>query len=341
MTIEVGIFGATGYTGLELTALLQQHPQANLRFLTSESSAGKSLRQSWPLAPDIPLIHAAAAAFGQIQCALLCLPHTRSAPIAAQALAQGVRVIDLSADLRIDDPAEYERWYSVPHPDPDLLPTPYGLPELGRDALAGATCIANPGCYPTATLLGLVPLARHNLLIPDTPIIVDAKSGASGAGRTPKPHTLFCEVHGNFSPYSIGRAHRHISEMDQVLAREGVEPGGLIFAPHLLPTDRGILETIYVQVRDIQAAREAFEEMYADEPLVNVLPPGETATLAHVVRTPHTALSLTPATDTTLIVVVALDNLLKGAASQAVQNFNLMWGFPETLGLINTGGKKT
>jgi N-acetyl-gamma-glutamyl-phosphate reductase len=339
MTIEVGIFGATGYTGLELTALLQQHPQAALRFLTSESSAGESLHQSWPLAPDIPLIHAADVAFDQIQCALLCLPHTRSAPIAAQALAQGVRVIDLSADLRIDDPAEYERWYSVPHPDPDLLPVPYGLPELGRDALAGATCIANPGCYPTATLLGVAPLARHGLLIPDAPIIVDAKSGASGAGRTPKPHTLFCEVHGNFSPYSIGRAHRHISEMEQVLAQEGVEPGGLIFVPHLLPTDRGILETIYVQVRDMQAARGAFEEMYADEPLVNVLPPGEPATLAHVVRTPYTALSLTPATGTTLIVVVALDNLLKGAASQAVQNFNLMWGFPETLGLINTGGK--
>ncbi|MBN1202019.1 MAG: N-acetyl-gamma-glutamyl-phosphate reductase [Anaerolineae bacterium] len=334
MPIKAGIYGATGYTGLELVRLLEQHPNACIHFLTSERSAGQSLRQSYPLAPDIPLIQADDAPLDQADCVFLCLPHTRSAPLAAQALAHGMRVVDLSADLRLDDPAIYEQWYRVPHPAPDLLPKPYGLPELGREMLRGADCIANPGCYATAALMGTVPLARHKLLIPGAPLIVDAKSGVSGAGRTPKQNTLFCEVHGNFSPYSIGRAHRHLAEIEQVLAAEGSASGPVIFSPHLLPTDRGILATIYAQVRDTDAARAVFEEMYGEEPLVNLLPPGELAALAHVVRTPLTAISLTPAADNLLIVVVAIDNLLKGASSQAVQNFNLMWNLPETAGLL-------
>jgi len=332
--IGVGVYGATGYTGRELVGLLMGHPEVEVRFLTSESAAGKSLRSSWPLAPDITLIPAADAPLDEVDAVFLCLPHTRSAPLAAQALAAGVRVVDLSADLRLDDPAVYEQWYSVPHPAPELLPIPYGLPELGREKLVGAACIANPGCYATTALLGLAPLVRSKLLIPGAPIIVDAKSGVSGAGRTPKLHILFCEVHGDFSPYAIGRAHRHLPEIEQVLAGEGLEPGRLIFSPHLLPTDRGILATIYVQVADVGAARGAFEAIYGDEPLVSLLPEGELATLGHVVRTPYAALSLTPVDDTTLIVVSALDNLLKGAASQAVQNFNLMWGLPETSGLV-------
>ena len=334
MTIQVGVYGATGYTGLELARLLDAHPEAHIRFATSESAAGTSLRQSWPLAPDIRLIPAAEAPLGDVDCVFLCLPHTRSVAVAASALAAGVRVIDLSADLRLDDPGVYEQWYKVPHPHPELLPAPYGLPELWRDGLAGAKAIANPGCYATATLLGVVPLARSGLLRPNAPIIVDAKSGVSGAGRTPKPHILFGEVYGNFSPYSIGRSLSHLAEVEQMLATCGVPAGALIFAPHLLPTDRGILATIYTQVSDMQAARWAFEQAYTDEPLVEVLPEGELATLAHVVRTPRAVLSLTPATETTLIVVSALDNLLKGASSQAVQNFNLMFGLPETMALL-------
>ncbi|MBN2305420.1 MAG: N-acetyl-gamma-glutamyl-phosphate reductase, partial [Anaerolineae bacterium] len=171
-------------------------------------------------------------------------------------------------------------------------------------------------------------------LVPGAPLIVDAKSGASGAGRTPKTNTLFCEVHGNFSPYKIGRTHQHLGEMDQQLAKAGSKAGPLIFSPHLLPTDRGILATVYAQVTDLDAAQAAFD-LYADEPLVKVLPPGQLAALAHVVRTPYTAISLTPTTaGNVLIVTAVIDNLLKGAASQAVQNFNLMWNFPETAGLI-------
>lgn len=334
MSIKAGIYGATGYTGLELARLLDQHPQVEITFVTSESSAGTRLRQSWPSAPDLPLVNAEAAPLGDVDCIFLCLPHTRSAPLAAQALSKGVRVVDLSADLRLDDPAVFKKWYGAVHPAPELLPVPYGLPELGRTPLTGAKCIANPGCYATATLLAISPLVRADLLIPNTPLIVDAKSGVSGAGRTPKQNILFCEVHGNFSPYNIGRTHRHLAEIEQVLAAQGTLPCPLIFSPHLLPTDRGILATVYAQVRDMDAAQKAFAEMYAGEPLVKLLPPGELATLGHAVRTPLAVLSLTPASENVLIIVSVLDNLLKGAASQAVQNFNLMWNLPETTGLL-------
>jgi N-acetyl-gamma-glutamyl-phosphate reductase len=229
----------------------------------------------------------------------------------------------------------YEAWYKSPHPAPQLLPAPYGLPELGcRDEIATARYVANPGCYATAVLLGLAPLAKSGLLMKGAPIIADAKSGVTGAGRTPKQNLMFGEVHGNFAPYSIGRAHRHLPEIEQVLATYGIAPGSLIFSPHLLPTDRGILVTLYVSLANSSAARQIFDSAYGVEALVDVLPEGELASLAHVVRTPRAALSLTHASDDVMIVVIALDNLLKGAASQAVQNFNLMWGFSETCGLL-------
>jgi N-acetyl-gamma-glutamyl-phosphate reductase len=335
MTVSVGVFGATGYTGLELVRLLDKHPAAQIRFATSESSAGKSLRSSWPQAPDMPLITADDAPLDEVQAIFLCLPNTLSAPVAAKAAAQGTRVIDLSADLRLDDPAEYETWYKAPHPAPQLLPAPYGLPELGHRAeIARATYVANPGCYATAILLGLAPLVKADALLPNAPIIVDAKSGTTGAGRTPRQDTLFAEVHGNLSPYNIGRTHRHIPEIEQTLSKLGQEPGNLIFSPHLLPTDRGILASIYVQTHDAQAACSVIEAAYQAEPLIDVLLRGELATLAHAVRTPRAALSLTAVGEQMLIVMVAIDNLLKGAASQAVQNFNLMMGCPETDGLL-------
>lgn len=334
MTVRVGVYGATGYTGLELVRLLAAHPAVTVAFATSETSAGQSLRQSWPQAPDLPLVSAADAPLEDVDAVLLCLPHTRSAPIAAQALARGVRVVDLSADLRLDDPVVYAQWYGVAHPAPELLPMPYGLPELGRDRLRGARGIANPGCYATSVLLALAPLARAHVLVPGAPLIVDAKSGTSGAGRTPKQHILFAEVHGNFSPYSIGRAHRHLAEIEQVLAGEDSALGPVIFSPHLLPTDRGILSTLYAPVTDVAAAQQAFAARYAGEPLIDLLPPGELATLAHVVRTPRAALSLTPVGEGLLIIVSVIDNLLKGAASQAVQNLNLMFDLPETAGLL-------
>ena len=331
--VKIGIYGGTGYTGLELIKLLYRHPGASFNFVTSERSAGSSLQQSYPQAPDIQLRSADETNLDEVDCVFLCLPHTQSAVVAARAAAQGVKVIDLSADLRLDDPLQYEKWYGIRHPKPELLPTPYGLPEINRAKLINTSRIANPGCYATSVLLGLTPLIRNKNIIPGTPIIVDAKSGVSGAGRTPKQHILFGEVAGNFSPYNIGRVHRHLGEIEQVLEAEGLPSGSLIFSPHLLPTERGILSSIYVQVNDLKDSIQVFHTAYDAEPLIDILPDDSLATLAHVTRTPKAVLSLTPVAEDMLIITVAIDNLLKGASSQAVPNFNLMFGFPETTGL--------
>ena len=332
--ISIGIYGGTGYTGRELVGLLNQHPHVEIAFASSESQSGKNLRRVMPQAPELQLISAAEADAIDVDCVFLCLPHTRSAQIAAAASQKGIRVIDLSADLRLGSSGDYEKWYGTAHPAPHLLPTHYGLPELNRAALHNAERVANPGCYATAINLGLAPLLRNGLIAENAAIIIDAKSGTTGAGRTPKTNILFSEVHGNLTPYNIGQVHRHIGEIETFLAPTGLQPGQLIFSPHLLPTDRGILAAIYVPVGDMTAALAAFETLYHHEPLVELLPAPELATLAHVVRTPKAAISLTPTGHSTLIIMVAIDNLLKGAASQAIQNFNLMFALPETLGLI-------
>jgi N-acetyl-gamma-glutamyl-phosphate reductase len=332
-SIEIGIYGGTGYTGWALIQLLLGHPGVTLKFVTSERMSGESLKRTWPRAPELTLQSASEVDLQQVDCVFLCLPHTRSSKVAADAKNAGVSVIDLSADLRLNTPQDYEFWYKVAHASPELLPVVYGLPEHYREQIRGAKLVANPGCYATAMLLGLLPLAKAGLLDENISIIVDAKSGTSGAGRKPKQNLLFGEVHGNFSPYNIGRVHRHIGEVEQQLAAAGVEKGQLIFTPHLLPTDRGILAAIYAPVKNVQQAIAEIKQAYNGESLVNLLPEGELATLAHVVRTPIAALSLTPVTENTLIIMVAIDNLLKGAASQAVQNFNLLFGFDETTAL--------
>jgi len=333
--VKVGIYGGTGYTGWALIQILLGHPEVAIQFVTSERLAGNSLKSTWPLAPNITLQSASKVDLQKVDCVFLCLPHTLSATVAAKAIKAGVSVIDLSADLRLNTPEDYEDWYKVAHSAPELLPVVYGLPEHYREQIRGANLVANPGCYATAMLLGLLPLAKAGLLIENMPIIVDAKSGTSGAGRKPKENILFGEVHGNFSPYSIGRAHRHIGEVEQQLEAVGVEKGLLIFSPHLLPTERGILAAIYAPVKDTERAIKAIQQAYRHEPLVNTLLEGEIATLAHVVRSPYASISLTSATESNLIIMVAIDNLLKGAASQAVQNFNLLFGFEETTALLN------
>lgn len=334
-SINVGVYGGTGYTGWTLIKLLLCHPEITIQFITSERLAGKSLKTAWPMAPDIILQSASEADLQQVDCVFLCLPHTHSAKIAASAKEADVSVIDLSADLRLNTTEDYEYWYQVAHPAPELLPVVYGLPEHYREQIRGSRLVANPGCYATTMLLGLLPLAKADLLIENMPIIVDAKSGTSGAGRNPKQNIIFSEVHGNFSPYNIGRTHRHIGEVEQQLAAVGLEKGRLIFSPHLLPTDRGILTSIYAPIKDARNAIAAIQQSYDHEPLVSTLPEGELATLAHVVRTPYAVLSLTPATEIILIIMIAIDNLLKGAASQALQNFNLLFGFDETTTLIS------
>ncbi len=331
-TIRVGVFGAAGYAGLDLVELLVAHPQAELVFATSNTYTGDPVPGC-----DLHYILSEQASLTDVDVVFLALPHKASAPVAAQARSLGVRVLDLSADLRLNTPEAYAQWYGVAHPTPELLPVLYGLPEINRAHLAGADLVAVPGCYPTTTLLGLLPLLRKQALQPAMPVIVDAKSGVSGAGRNPKPNTHFVEVFGNFSPYSPGRAHRHVGEIEQEMNKVLGYAAQLIFVPHLLPVDRGLMASIYVHLNESLKAGDAqalYEQTYAHEPLVTVLPPGQQATLRHVVRTNGAAISLTPVGEGYLHITSVIDNLRKGASGQAVQCFNLMFDLPETMGLV-------
>jgi N-acetyl-gamma-glutamyl-phosphate reductase len=250
----------------------------------------------------------------------------------------GVRVIDLSADFRLADADIYQKWYNVPHEAPDLLTEAvYGLPEINRDQVRNTDLLANPGCYPTSVLLALYPLLQANLLAPGAAVIADSKSGVSGAGRKPSLTTHFVEVNENLSPYNIGQTHRHVAEMAQMINHLGGSGERLIFSPHLVPVSRGMLSTIYVTLAEdlpAEAAHHLYAETYAGEPFVWLLPPGQLASMAHTQRTNLCALSITPVNARQLIVCASIDNLGKGAAGQAVQNFNLMFGFKEKEGLI-------
>lgn len=330
--VRVGVYGASGYAGQDVVEILSKHPHVEVIFATSGTYAGQrvpftSLRY---VKPD-------QAALESVDAVFLALPHGVSADMASKASQAGKKVIDLSADLRLDTPERYQQWYNHAHPHPEMLPTPYGLPELNRMNIIGKSVIAAPGCYPTTTILGLYPLLKHHAIAPNTPIIVDAKSGVSGGGREPKPNLQFVEVYSNFSPYSPGRSHRHVGEIEQEIQKIDSQVGMLIFTPHLLPVDRGLMASIYVQIADDFSADQAqalYEETYADEPLVDVLPAGEMATLKHVVHRNNAAISLTPVTNRYLHITSVTDNLRKGAAGQAVQCFNLMLGFPETTALL-------
>ncbi|MBN1264142.1 MAG: N-acetyl-gamma-glutamyl-phosphate reductase [Anaerolineales bacterium] len=337
--IQAGIFGATSYTGLELISLLDAHPQAGIAFAASNSMAGKTLSDSFPKKPPLPLIPPQEADLEQADLVFLCLPHGEAAAAAIKALEAGCKVIDLSADFRLTDAAVYKQWYGKDHPKPELLANAcYGLTETARETLPGCSLVANPGCYPTSVLLALYPLVKAGLL--HGRLIVDSKSGVSGAGRKPKESTHFVTVDGNFSPYSIGRAHRHLPEMEQVLQGWGSKQTGMLFSPHLLPVSRGILSTIYAPLSNdtqLDDVYDLYRTTYDNEPFIQLLAPEATATLAHVVHTNMCTIGMTLA-DNTLILTSALDNLLKGASGQAVQNMNMIYGWEETSGLIKTGG---
>ena len=334
--VKVGIYGATGYTGLELVKLLRRHPAADIAFIVSQSQAGQTLRDVFAAAPALPLLAAEDAPLDAADVVFLCLPHAAAAETALVALAAGVRVIDLSADFRLRDAATYRQWYAHAHPAPELLAEAvYGLTEVCRAELPGARLVANPGCYPTSVLLALRPLLRSDVPLAG-PIIADSASGVSGAGRTPTQTSHFVEVADNFSAYKIGRAHRHLPEMEQAIGDFRAGAPALIFSPHLLPVPRGILSTIYVQLAaDVAEAdlRALYRAAYDGEPFVEFLPPGETASLAHVNHTNRCVIGLKPV-GRTLILTSAIDNLIKGAAGQAVQNMNGMFGCPETAGLL-------
>ena len=340
---RAGIAGATGYTGIELVQWIARHPHLQIGWITSENSAGKKLSDVHAVPWDTPLITLAEAydRAHEVDVVFLCLPHGESVEAARRFAAAGLRVLDLSADFRLHDPADYPRWYGKAHPAPELLPQfVYGLCELNRQQLRGARLIAVPGCYPTSVNLGLYPLAKAGWL--GERVIVDSKSSVSGAGRSLKLPNLFVEANENMSPYSVGYRHRHIAEMEQVLNAAGEMHYRFTFSPHLLPLNRGILSTMYVSVPAGVAeaqVREQYGTIYAGEPFVQVLPAGQFATLRHVTNSNRCAISITPANPhepdgPDYIVVAAIDNLVKGASGQAIQCYNIAAGVEETAGLI-------
>jgi N-acetyl-gamma-glutamyl-phosphate reductase len=324
-TVRAGVLGANGYTGREAVRLLARRPRVEIAFATSQSEAGRPLRSLDRAAPDTALVRAEDADLAACDVVLSCLPHGESAAWAERALAAGARVVDLSADLRVQGPSTPE-W---------ARGAVYGLPELHRGCIAGARLVANPGCYPTAAILALAPLLRAGLLA--GPAIVNAASGVTGAGRSPKRELLFAEVAEDFRAYGVGNTHRHLAEMrDQAARLAGGEAPELVFTPHLLPVRRGILETIHVALREPLEDPEAlWADAYAAEPFVEVTR-GRTPSLADVVGSNRVAIGVAAVAGVKspmLTVVAAIDNLVKGAAGQAVQNLNLMCGLPETEGL--------
>jgi N-acetyl-gamma-glutamyl-phosphate reductase len=340
--LKVGIVGGTGYTGVELLRLLAQHPDAELRVITSRKEAGMpvaalfpSLRGRVELAfaePKAELLRACDVVF-------FATPNGVAMSEARALVDAGVRVIDLSADFRIRDVSDWERWYKLKHASPELVrDAVYGLPEVNRERIRGARLVANPGCYPTATQLGFLPLVEAGVVDVEH-LIADAKSGVSGAGRKAELHLSFSEASDNFMAYNMP-GHRHWPEIRQGLAQAARREVGLVFSAHLLPIIRGIHATLYARITREVDFQALFEKRYAREPFVDVMPAGShpdtrsvrAANLCRIAvhRPPESAKGAD-----TLVVLSVIDNLVKGAAGQAVQNMNLMFGVPETAGLTH------
>ncbi len=335
--INVGIVGGTGYTGVELLRLFAQHPQVTVRAITSRKDAGTRVAQMFPSLRgryDLAFSDPKDADLAGCDVVFFATPHGVAMSQARELLAADVRIVDLAADFRLRDPALFERWYKMPHACPDLLEEAvYGIPEVNRDAIRRARIVGNPGCYPTAVQLGFLPLLEAGIV--DTRhLIADCKSGVSGAGRKAELSLTFSEVSDNFAAYGIA-GHRHLPEIVQGLDRASKEPVNLVFTPHLTPMIRGIFATLYAPLRDRDAdIQEVFERRYQNEPFIDVMPPGSlpdtrSVRASNVLRM---ATHRPPDSDIAVVVVVE-DNLVKGAAGQALQNMNLMFGLPETTGL--------
>ena len=335
--IRVGILGASGYSALELVKILLRHPDVQITALTTRKTEYRHVGEVHPALAgrlDLRMESLSPAQIAErADCVFCCLPHGASASAVAELLPLGKEIVDLSADYRLNDPAEYQKWYGLEHADPKRLGSAvYGLPELYRDRIQSATLVANPGCYPTSAILALAPLLDAGMISPDG-IIVDSKSGVSGAGREPKPHLHFPECNESVSAYGVG-THRHMPEIDQVLSDVAARQVRVVFTPHLIPMDRGILTTAYAQPTadfDDSTLLAALSDFYADEPFVRVslsLP-----STKHVFGTNFCDITVRSVRGR-VVVISALDNLVKGASGAAVQNFNLMHGLPETTSLL-------
>ncbi len=334
---RVAVQGATGYSALELIKILVRHPHVEITAVTSRQEGNPSISSVHPSLNgllNLRLEDLGPAAVGsRAECVFSCLPHGVTAHQVPEMLAAGARVVDFSADYRLKDSAVYEKWYGEKHVDPTrLAEAVYGLPELFRDRIPPAKLVANPGCYPTSAALPLAPLIKLGL-IEATGIIIDSKSGVSGAGRTPKLPYHYPECNESFSAYGVGK-HRHTPEIEQTLTIFSGQPASIIFTPHLVPMDRGILSTIYsiptTQLSDADVL-DTLREFYRNEPFVRVV--DHFPTTKDTAHTNFCDITARVVRDR-LITISTEDNLIKGAAGQAVQNFNLMFGYPETMGLL-------
>ena len=336
--IKVGIVGGTGYTGVELLRLLALHPKVELRVITSRADAGMPVSQMFPSLRgyvDMAFSHPDQANLTACDLVFFATPNGIAMQEAVALLDAGVRVIDLSADFRIKDVALWEKWYGMTHACPQLIEQAvYGLPEVNRAEIRQARLVANPGCYPTAVQLGFLPLLEENL-VDSTNLIADAKSGVSGAGRRAEIGTLLAEAGDNFKAYNVG-GHRHLPEIKQGLARAVGREVGLTFVPHLLPMIRGIHATLYAHVEREAELQSLYEQRYKDEPFVDVMPAGSHPETRSVRGANVCRIALhRPQDGNVLVILSVIDNLVKGAAGQAVQNMNIMFGLPETTALTN------
>lgn len=331
MAIRVGIAGVSGYTGIELAGLLRAHPSAELVAVAAERAAGQRLDRVWPgltgLSDLVVETLDPVSLAARCDLVFLALPHGVSARAAQALLAEGCRVIDLGADFRFKEAARYEAAYKVAHPCPELLAEAvYGLPEQNRASLAGARLIANPGCYPTATAIAALPLVEQGLA---TWLVADCLSGISGAGRQPGPRNLYCDVAESVSAYGVAGAHRHAPEIACVLGRP------LVFTPHLVPMVRGMLATVHTQLsRPMSAAdlRALYAARYADHPMIVLRDEPPASADVRGTNRVHVHVNVN-VLDGVATVISVIDNLVKGASGQAVQNMNLAFGLPETQGL--------
>jgi N-acetyl-gamma-glutamyl-phosphate reductase len=334
--IKVGIVGGTGYTGVELLRLLAQHPGVEIVAITSRGDAGKAVSEMFPSLRgrvDLKFEDPATANLKACDVVFFATPNGIAMQQAPVLLGAGVKIVDLAADFRITDIAEWERWYAMQHAAPEwVAKAVYGLPELNREAIRGAQLVANPGCYPTAVQLGFMPLMEAGLVDTDH-LIADAKSGVSGAGRKAEIATLFSEASDNFKAYGVP-GHRHLPEIRQGLARMAAAPVGLTFVPHLTPIIRGIHATLYARITKEADFQALYEERYASEPFVDVLPPKSHPETRSVRAANVCRIAIhRPQGGDTLVILSVIDNLVKGAAGQAVQNMNIMFGHSETDGL--------
>lgn len=345
MTIKAGIIGASGYTGAELMRLAGMHPEITIEYVTANQYQGAKVKELYPHLTGISDATYEAydlkAASSKADIFFLTLPHGKAMEVAPELLDAGYKVVDLSGDFRLSDAAIYETWYKTKHTNPELINNAvYGLPELYEDKIKSASFVSNPGCYPTGAILALAP-ALSGGLVEKEGIVVNSLSGVSGAGRDPKPGTHFCKVDESLTAYKVGGVHQHIPEIEQYLSDMAGGKITLSFTPHLMPVNRGILTTAYADVAgsiNLDELIDHYETFYENKPFVHMLPKGQYPETKSVLGSNYCQIGLALDERTGKVIIIsAIDNLVKGASGQAIQNLNIMLGLPQDMGLRHAG----